>query len=58
MTVRLTHEQASLIKNLLNKERMRYKSIQEDSLSSPGAYLRIVESTISAMATDTISKAP
>lgn len=57
MTVRLTHEQASLIKNLLNKERMHYKSIQEDLLST-GVYLKTIESTLSAMAQDTISKAP
>lgn len=58
MTVRLTHEQASLIKNLLNKERMHYKSIQEDPLTSTGVYLQTIESTLSAMAQDTISKAP
>ena len=58
MTVRLTHEQASLIKNLLNKERMHYKSIQDNPLSSPGAYLKTIESTLSAMAQDTISKTP
>jgi len=56
MTVRLTHEQTSLIKNLLNKERMHYKSIQEDPLSSSGVYLQTIESTLSAMDNCTVSK--
>ncbi len=47
MTITITHEQASLIKNLLNKERMYYKSLNKEE----GIYIRTIEDTITAMET-------
>lgn len=46
--ITLTHEQASLIKNLLNKERMYYKSLDREE----GIYIKTIEDTITAMETN------